>query len=144
MYIVPNASLLPGYCIHCKTKYASKFIQTDILIEGFGTVYICETCFEEIHRALDFDFPNRLRGYELRIERLEAENDRLRSALANLDFLPSHIRDGDSSVAGGNQDSEGTAEKRAGTKSGPAKSGAKQGSSGVRGSKLSELVSDDS
>lgn len=144
MYIVPNASLLPGYCIHCKTKYASKFIQTDILVEGFGTIYICETCFEEMHRALDFDFPNRLRGYELRIERLEAENERLRSALALLDFIPSRISSDVSSEEARNPDSEGTTEKRAGTKSGPAKSGTKQGPSGVRGSKLSELVADNS
>lgn len=140
MLIVDNPALLPGFCINCKTRYGPKFIQTDILIVDFGTVYICAPCFEEIHRGLEFDFPNRLRGHELRIEKLEAENERLRSALASLDFLPTR----DSSVVSDDtvrsDDTQGTPKERAGTKSGPAKSGAKQGPSGVRGSKLSELI----
>ena len=144
MHIVDNAYLLPGYCVHCKTKAGRRFIQTDILIENFGPVYICETCFEEIYRALDYTFPNRLRGHELRIEGLEAENERLRSALALLDFVPNRSSDSEPVASSGNEDAEGTPEKRTGTKSGPAKSGAKQGSSGVRSSKLSELIGTDS
>lgn len=144
MLIVDNAYLLPGYCIHCKTKGGRRFIQTDILIENFGTIYICETCFEEIHRTLDVEFPNRLRGYELRIERLEEENERLRSALALLDFIPNRSRDNFSPDENGKEDSSGTPEKRTGTKSGPAKSSPKQGPSGVRGSKLTELLGADS
>lgn len=140
MLIVDNPALLPGFCINCKTKYGPKFIQTDILIQDFGTVYICANCFEEIHRALEFDFPNRLRGHEIRIENLEAENERLRVALASLDFLPVRSNPYLSPDALGESSVEGVVEKRAGTKSGPAKSGAKHGSSGVRSSKLSELI----
>lgn len=142
MRIVPNPALLPGYCINCKTRFGPKFIQTDILIENFGTVYFCGNCFEEIHRGLNYDFPNRLRGHELRIERLEAENERLRVALANLDFIPARVNPYVSPEDVRNFDAKAASEGRAGTKSGPAKSGAKQGSSSVRGSKLSELISD--
>lgn len=140
MLIVDNPALLPGFCINCKSKYGGKFIQTDILIKDFGTVYLCAACFEEIYRSLDFEFPNRLRGHEIRIGILEAENERLRNALANLDFIPSRGTSDVSSDEIGESDTERTPEKRAGTKSGSAKSGASKGSGGVRGTKLSELL----
>lgn len=142
MLIVDNPALLPGFCINCKSKYGGKFIQTDILIQDFGTVYLCASCFEEIYRGLDFEFPNRLRGHEIRIERLEAENERLRNALANLDFVPDRGSRDVSPEEIRTSDSEGASSGRAGTKSGSAKSSAKQGSASVRGSKLSELIGD--
>lgn len=142
MHIVINPELLPGYCIHCKTKYGRKFMQTDILIENFGTIYICETCIEEIVRAFDGTFPDRLREKDIRIAFLEEENERLRHSLALLDFLPRRSTDGIPSQEGGDSDTEKPAENRAGQKSGPAKSGTSKGSGSVRGSKLSDLLAD--
>lgn len=117
-------------------------MQTDILIENFGTVYICETCIEEIVREFDGTFPDRLREKDIRIATLEEENERLRHALAVLDFLPRRSSDSVSSQEGNNTDSEKPAENRAGAKSGSAKSGAGKGSGSVRGSKLSDLIAD--
>lgn len=96
--IVDTPSLHPGKCIHCggsTNRDGRKYLNTGIFARNYGQIYICSICIVElghqfglVSKAEVNKTTEDLLNTEMVLTAYKDENDRLRSALDLLDFLP--------------------------------------------------------
>lgn len=91
---IPQA--LPGKCVTCGYVGGDerKFVDFGFDVDFYGAVYFCTGCFVAAAKAFDYVSPevhqgklDELQAVNQILQRLEAENAKLRGALALLDFL---------------------------------------------------------